>query len=327
MTLPRAIARGRIPAAGPALRPLLEPADAAALIALAQGGGTAPPGRPVSRRGPGERASVFVGSGLDYAESRVYQPGDDLRDLHWRLLARTGRPYVKQHREDHAAAWHLLLDLRPHMAFGTRLRTKAEQAARVGLLAAAVQGLRGDGATLASTCWTGAPRAFALGRGAQAALRLATLLAAMTVAPPAAHVAAPRPQAGAFAQWAQRLARTLPEGAQVVLATDAAGWDDPEVDAALWALRARAAVLLLLVRDPVEAALPDAGGLAGAELIDLRHGLTVALDAAVIADFSVRARASAAEQQARWRARGLRCVAAGVDRPDADLLRALQGAH
>jgi uncharacterized protein (DUF58 family) len=313
-------------AASPAWRPLLDPADSAALIALARGA-DAPASRPVAARGAGDRLSLFIGRGLDYAESRAYQPGDDLRDLHWRLLARTGRPYVRQHREEHVATWHLLLDLRPHMAFGTRLRTKAEQAARAGLLAAAVQALRGDGMRLGLTCWNDAPQSVELGRGAGAVQRLAQQLAAHRVAPlPSGATRCCGGADEAFGRWALRLARTLPQGAQVVLVGDAAGWDAPEADAALWALQARATVRLLLVRDPVEAALPAAAALAGAELFDLAADRAAVLDPAMIARFAARADAQQSARLAHWRARGLDCVAAGVDRSDADLLRALRSA-
>ncbi len=312
-------------AASAARRPLLDPADAAALIALARGA-DAPASRPVAARGAGDRPSGFIGRGLDYAESRAYQPGDDLRDLHWRLLARTGRPYVRQHREEHVATWHLLLDLRPHMAFGTRLRTKAEQAARAGLLAAAVQALRADGMQLGLTCWDDAPQSIALGRGAGAVQRLAQRLAARSVAAPSGATLRGRGADAAFGRWALRLARTLPEGSQVVLAGDAAGWDAPEADAALWGLQARATVRLLLVRDPVEAALPAAAALAGAEMVDLAAHRTAVLDSAMLARFAARADAQQSVRLAHWRARGLDCVAAGVDRSDADLLRALRSA-
>ncbi|OYV29743.1 MAG: DUF58 domain-containing protein [Thiomonas sp. 20-64-9] len=312
-----------------ASRPLLLAADAAALIARARGLRLAAATQPVSQRAAGDSRSRWTGRGLDYAESRAYQPGDDLRDLHWRLLARTGRPYVKVHREEHAPALHLLLDLRPGMVFGTRVRTKAEQAARMLLLGCAAQALAAEGAAgaLGLSLWRGPVRSAELGRGLLAVQRLAQRLQQERIeALQPDHLAeAPETSAGVFAAWAQRLARTLPEGARVLLASDGAGWDAPDIDAALWTLRSRVEVLLLRVTDPAEAGLPADAALDGAIFVDLaRQQSGPWPDAAARAAFSRRAAQHRTALLARWRARGLRCIAAGVDQSDVAVLRALR---
>ncbi len=316
------------PRAPQASRPLLDDVDAAALIARARGQRLGAATLPVARRATGDSLSRWLGRGPDYAESRVYQPGDDLRDLHWRLLARTGRPYVKVHREEHAPTLHLLLDLRAGMGFGARVRTKAEQAARMLLLACAAQALAAEGAAgaVGLSLWRGAMQSRDLGRGLIAVQRLAQRLQQERIEPPQ-----PTRMAGAseamntvFAAWAQRLARTLPEGARVLLASDGAGWDAPDIDAALWALRSRAEVVLLRVTDPVEADLPDDALLDGAVFVDLARHQSGALSAAARAAFARRAAQRRDALLARWRARGLRCIDAGVDRDDAAVLRALR---
>ncbi len=312
-----------------ASRPLLLAADAAALIARARGLRLAAATQPVSQRAAGDSLSRWTGRGLDYAESRAYQPGDDLRDLHWRLLARTGKPYVKVHREEHAPALHLLLDLRPGMVFGTRVRTKAEQAARMLLLACAAQTLAAEGAAgaVGLSLWRGPVRSAELGRGLLAVQRLAQRLQQERIeALQPGHLAeAPETSAGVFAAWALRLARTLPEGARVLLASDGAGWDAPDIDAALWTLRSRSEVLLLRVTDPVEAGLPADAALDGAVFVDLaRQQSGPWPDAAARAAFAQRAAQHRTALLARWRAHGLRCIAAGVDQSDAAVLRALR---
>lgn len=308
---------------------MLLAADAAALIARARGLRLAAASQPVSQRAAGDSLSRWTGRGLDYAESRAYQPGDDLRDLHWRLLARTGRPYVKVHREEHAPALHLLLDLRPGMVFGTRVRTKAEQAARMLLLACAAQALAAEGAAgaVGLSLWRGPLRSAELGRGLSAVQRLAQCLQQERIeALQPDHLAeAPETSAGVFAAWALRLARTLPEGARVLLASDGAGWDAPDIDAALWALRSRAEVLLLRVTDPVEAGLPADAALERAVFVDLaRQQSGPWPDAAARAAFAQRAAQHRTALLARWRASGLRCIDAGVDQSDAAVLRALR---
>ena len=52
--------------------------------------------RPIARRLGGDATSIARGSGLDLAEIREYQPGDDVRHLDWNATARTGRPHIRQ---------------------------------------------------------------------------------------------------------------------------------------------------------------------------------------------------------------------------------------
>ncbi|MDG6778840.1 DUF58 domain-containing protein [Thiomicrorhabdus sp. zzn3] len=78
----------------------------------------------------GEQASRFMGSGLEYEESRPYQPGDEVRRINWRLMAKTGQAYTKLYQEERQQSVFILLDQRNSMRFGTRVRLKAEQALR-----------------------------------------------------------------------------------------------------------------------------------------------------------------------------------------------------
>jgi uncharacterized protein (DUF58 family) len=73
---------------------------------------------------------------MDYAESRAYQPGDDVRRLDWRLTARSGRLHTKLFQEEREGQLLLVLDRHASMRFGTRVRFKSVQAARAAALAA-----------------------------------------------------------------------------------------------------------------------------------------------------------------------------------------------
>jgi len=84
----------------------------------------------------GQQASRLYGRGMDYAESRVYQPGDDVRRLDWRLTARSGRLHTKLFQEEREGRLLILLDTHESMRFGTRVRFKSVQAARTAALAA-----------------------------------------------------------------------------------------------------------------------------------------------------------------------------------------------
>ena len=84
----------------------------------------------------GQLSSRLYGRGMDYAESRVYQAGDDVRRLDWRLTARSGKLHTKLFQEDREGCLLILLDTHASMRFGTKVRFKSVQAARVAACAA-----------------------------------------------------------------------------------------------------------------------------------------------------------------------------------------------
>src|SRR5512136_483289 len=66
----------------------------------------------------GDYRGLFYGAGLDLADLREYQPGDDIRHIDWNVTARLDTPYVRQYIEDRDIAAWFLLDLSPSMDFG-----------------------------------------------------------------------------------------------------------------------------------------------------------------------------------------------------------------
>lgn len=84
----------------------------------------------------GQQSSRLYGRGMDYAESRVYQSGDDVRRLDWRLTARSGKLHTKLFQEDREGSLLILLDTHASMHFGTRVRFKSVQGARAAAAAA-----------------------------------------------------------------------------------------------------------------------------------------------------------------------------------------------
>ncbi len=72
----------------------------------------------------GDYRSLFFGTGLDFADLREYQPGDDIRSIDWNVTARMDTPYVRQYLEDREITAWFLLDLSPSMAFGAMDRNK-----------------------------------------------------------------------------------------------------------------------------------------------------------------------------------------------------------
>ena len=105
--------------------------------------GFAPGGR-VSTHQWGSNASIFRGRGMEFAEARVYQPGDDVRAIDWRVTARTGTTHTKMFQEERERPVHILLDLRGMMQFGTRVQFKSHLAANVAAMLAWVGHDGGD---------------------------------------------------------------------------------------------------------------------------------------------------------------------------------------
>lgn len=76
----------------------------------------------------GLHRSSQLGLSTDFAEHREYSPGDDIRRVDWRLMARTDRYYVKEFEADTNAAVTVLLDVSRSMNYGSGGITKLEYA-------------------------------------------------------------------------------------------------------------------------------------------------------------------------------------------------------
>ncbi len=87
----------------------------------------------------GARETRLRGRGMEYEESRAYVPGDDMRTMDWRVMARTGEAHTKIFAEEKERRFLLALDLSASMFFGTHYSFKswaaAQTAAHVGWLA------------------------------------------------------------------------------------------------------------------------------------------------------------------------------------------------
>jgi uncharacterized protein (DUF58 family) len=95
----------------------------------------APRGKVLATRSGGH-LSRFRGRGMEFDESRLYVPGDDPRNMDWRVTARTGKTHVKRYREERERPVWLMVDLGPSMRFGTRNAFKSVIAAHAAALLA-----------------------------------------------------------------------------------------------------------------------------------------------------------------------------------------------
>ena len=239
----------------------------------------------------GEYRSVFRGQGMEFAEVRAYEPGDDFRAIDWNVSARLASPYVKTFTEERELTLMLVVDQSGSTRFGEPV-TKGAHAIEIGAVLALAAAHHNDrvGALLFAD---EVERVIPPAKGRRHALRVIRDLVAF--APEGRHT-----NLGASLSYASRLLR---HRAIVAVLSDflADGWEKP-----LRRLAARHEVVAIVIEDPRELELPESGWV---ELADAESGRRVLVDTGS-RDVRERLRALAERRRAD-RARLLR--AAGVD--------------
>jgi uncharacterized protein (DUF58 family) len=246
----------------------------------------------------GDYRALDQGGGMELAQVRPYEPGDDVRRIDWNVTARMQVPHVRVDVPERALTTWLMLDTSPSMQFGTADRRKADVAEGVSIAMAHLSSQRGN--RLGVVTFGGPVERRVPPRTGRAAL-LATLLDTELDADDAAAT-----DAGATtpADALTFVARGTPPGGQVVLVTDLRGPLDwlPQ----LGAVAQRHSVLVVEIRDPREDELPDVGDLT---LVDAETGREVRVDtgsAALrtkFAEAAARDRAHVASELRRLRVR------------------------
>ena len=84
----------------------------------------------------GSYHSVFKGRGVEFAEVREYEPGDDVRTIDWNVSAKMGHPFVKKFTEERELTVMLVVDASASGRFGSAPSTKLETAAEIAALLA-----------------------------------------------------------------------------------------------------------------------------------------------------------------------------------------------
>ena len=119
--------------------------SAASLIALHRDAHKLPfAWRRIQAQVAGNYLSTFKGRGMEFDEARLYQAGDDVRAIDWRLTARSGKPHTKLYREERERPVLLWVDYRQPMFFGTQNCYKSVVAAKVASLLAWNSAQQGD---------------------------------------------------------------------------------------------------------------------------------------------------------------------------------------
>jgi uncharacterized protein (DUF58 family) len=239
----------------------------------------------------GEYRSVFRGQGMEFAEVRAYEHGDDFRSIDWNVSARLASPYVKTFTEERELTLMLIVDQSGSTRFGEPL-TKAGLAVEVAAVLALAAAYHNDrvGALLFSDA---IERVIPPRKGRRHALRVIRDLVAF-------EPAGRRTNLGASLSYASRLLR---HRSIVVVLSDfiAEGWERP-----LSRLGGRHEVVAITVDDPRENQLPESGWI---EMVDAETGRRILVDTG---SRDVRLRlAQLAQKRREERNRAL--VAAGAD--------------
>jgi uncharacterized protein (DUF58 family) len=209
--------------------------------------------RPVTSALAGPHHSRFRGRGMDYQESRHYQPGDDIRHMDWRVTARAGRPHTKVYQAERERPVVVLADFGPTMFFGTRGTFKSVAGARAAALIAWAAVAGGD--RIGALIFNGDHRELAPSGGRRGVLRL---IRALVEAGDPEYGAKGVPEPGALSAALVRLRRVARPGSLVLVLSDFYAADG-ETARHLSQLRQHNDLIACQIVDPLELSPPLPG--------------------------------------------------------------------
>ncbi len=240
----------------------------------------------------GEYRSTFRGAGIEFAEAREYVPGDDVRRIDWNVTARMGAPWVKEYVEERELHLVCAVDVSASQLAGRPVlgrRAAAAEVCALVTLAAAYSHDRTGLLTFSDRIERYVPPA----KGARHAMRLVREVL---------QPDQPRPTTS-IATACDYLVRVLRRRSTVFLISDFidAGYERPLRD-----LGRRHEVIAVVVVDPLDEALPDAGIV---EVEDIERGGRLLIDSS---DEGLRRRYAEAAAERRER-RGATLRRAGIE--------------
>ncbi|MES2180362.1 MAG: DUF58 domain-containing protein [Gemmatimonadota bacterium] len=209
----------------------------------------------------GEYRSVFKGQGMEFAEVREYQPGDEVRSIDWNVTARMGKPFVKRYVEERELTVMLAVDLSGSERFGTRTRFKSELASELAAVLA-MSAIRNNDRVGAVLFTDRIEHVVPPRKGRRHALRLMRDLL----------VFAPEGKGTDLAGALEYTGKMLAHKAIIFVVSD---FQAPDLEQPLKLLAQRHDVVAVTVDDPSEAELPDIGL---ARFVDPETGMTLDID-------------------------------------------------
>jgi uncharacterized protein (DUF58 family) len=238
----------------------------------------------------GEYRSVFKGQGMEFAEVREYQAGDEVRSIDWNVTARMGRPFVKRYIEERELTVMLAVDLSGSERFGTRGRFKSELASELAAVLA-MSAIRNNDRVGAVLFTDRIEHVVPPRKGRRHALRLMRDL--LVFEPVGTRTDLP-----AALEFTGKM---IAHKSIIFVVSD---FQAEEIEHPLKLLAQRHDVIAVTVDDPSEQTLPDIGL---ARFIDPETGATLDIDTS---DPNVRQRfADAVEEETSMRRRLLRRLA------------------
>jgi uncharacterized protein (DUF58 family) len=238
----------------------------------------------------GEYRSVFKGQGMEFAEVREYQAGDEVRSIDWNVTARMRRPFVKRYIEERELTVLLAVDLSGSERFGTRGRFKSELASELAAVLA-MSAIRNNDRVGAVLFTDHIEHVVPPRKGRRHALRLMRDL--LVFAPTGTRTDLP-----AALEYTGKM---LAHKSIIFVVSD---FQADDLERPLKLLAQRHDVVAVTVDDPSERTLPDIGL---ARFVDPETGTTLDVDTS---DPAVRERfAAAVEEELTARRRLLRRLA------------------
>jgi uncharacterized protein (DUF58 family) len=243
----------------------------------------------------GDYRTLFRGHGLDLADLREYQYGDDVRRIDWNVTARLQTPYVREYHEDREITAWFLLDLSASVDFGSRkVKKRAVSEAFVAVLARL---LTRRGNRVGALLYGNAVDAVVPARGGRR--HVLQLLHAMQTKGPAA-----KPSATDLRTLLEAALNTVRRRSLVFVVSDFIS--EPGWEKLLGTLGQRHELVAVRLFDPLENELPDLGLL---PFRDAETGETLLVDTH---DRGFRRRFAAASRKREARLRAA-FAEAGVD--------------
>jgi uncharacterized protein (DUF58 family) len=209
----------------------------------------------------GEYRSVFKGQGMEFAEVREYQPGDEVRSIDWNVTARMQRPYVKRYIEERELTVMLAVDVSGSERFGTRRRFKSEVASELAAVLA-MSAIRNNDRVGCLMFTENIEHVVPPRKGRRHALRLMRDILAFE----------PEGRRTDIPAATEYLNKMLSHKAIIFLVSDFMGGD---IEHPLKLLAQRHDVVAVTVQDPSETVLPDIGLV---RLMDPETGETLDVD-------------------------------------------------
>ena len=262
----------------------------------------------------GDYRTLFRGNGLDLADLREYQYGDDVRRIDWNVTARLQAPYVREYHEDREITAWFLLDLSASIDFGSR-KTKKREVSEA-FVAALARALTRHGNRVGALLYGNAVDGVIPARGGRR--HVLRILHAMQSREPSEN-----PAATDLRALLKAAAHSVRRRSLLFVVSDFVS--EPGWESLLGTLSSRHELIAIRLYDPLESELPDLGLL---PFRDAETGETLLVDTH---DKGFRKRFAAASRKREERLRaafaetGVDCLELGTDDDLADAIYRFAG--